>query len=264
MSIPIRYILGFLAAVFVVGGGVFLLMRQQAETPQPIACTMEAKLCPDGSAVGRTGPNCEFAACPSVPTTPTPPSPPTPTILPYGDVALRAGEEATFSDVSITFLRVANDSRCATGVTCIWAGTLKAEFRVMSHAVATTETIELGKSVTNSGVSILLKSADPYPKSGATIAPNEYRLTLHVLKEKVVSIPAPAPIPEPTQTQGSCYVGGCSGEICSDRTDIASTCIYREEYACYKKSTCERQSDGACGWRKTPELAACLANPSGI
>ena len=28
------------------------------------ACTMEAKLCPDGSAVGRTGPNCEFAACP--------------------------------------------------------------------------------------------------------------------------------------------------------------------------------------------------------
>ncbi len=28
------------------------------------ACTQEAKLCPDGSAVGRTGPNCEFALCP--------------------------------------------------------------------------------------------------------------------------------------------------------------------------------------------------------
>jgi len=28
------------------------------------ACTMEAKLCPDGSAVGRSGPNCEFAKCP--------------------------------------------------------------------------------------------------------------------------------------------------------------------------------------------------------
>lgn len=24
---------------------------------------MEAKICPDGSAVGRTGPNCEFASC---------------------------------------------------------------------------------------------------------------------------------------------------------------------------------------------------------
>ena len=31
---------------------------------QPVACTEEAKLCPDGSAVGRTGPNCEFAPCP--------------------------------------------------------------------------------------------------------------------------------------------------------------------------------------------------------
>lgn len=28
------------------------------------ACTMEAKICPDGTAVGREGPNCEFAACP--------------------------------------------------------------------------------------------------------------------------------------------------------------------------------------------------------
>jgi putative hemolysin len=28
------------------------------------ACTEEAKICPDGSAVGRVGPNCEFAPCP--------------------------------------------------------------------------------------------------------------------------------------------------------------------------------------------------------
>ncbi len=28
------------------------------------ACTEEAKICPDGSAVGRTGPDCEFAPCP--------------------------------------------------------------------------------------------------------------------------------------------------------------------------------------------------------
>lgn len=30
-----------------------------------VACTQEAKLCPDGSYVGRTGPLCEFTACPS-------------------------------------------------------------------------------------------------------------------------------------------------------------------------------------------------------
>ena len=33
---------------------------------EPKACTMDAKVCPNGSSVGRTGPNCEFAACPVV------------------------------------------------------------------------------------------------------------------------------------------------------------------------------------------------------
>ena len=50
---------------------IFLL---SACTPQSVlppnqnytACTLEAKICPDGLAVGRTGPNCEFAACPEV------------------------------------------------------------------------------------------------------------------------------------------------------------------------------------------------------
>jgi hypothetical protein len=32
--------------------------------PTQKACTLEAKVCPDGSSVGRTGPNCEFAPCP--------------------------------------------------------------------------------------------------------------------------------------------------------------------------------------------------------
>lgn len=31
---------------------------------RPVACTQEAKQCPDGSYVGRTGPDCAFAACP--------------------------------------------------------------------------------------------------------------------------------------------------------------------------------------------------------
>jgi hypothetical protein len=35
------------------------------------ACTMEAKICPDGTAVGRSGPNCDFAPCPIITTTPT-------------------------------------------------------------------------------------------------------------------------------------------------------------------------------------------------
>ncbi len=37
----------------------------QANPDKPVACTADAKLCPDGSAVGRVGPNCEFAPCPN-------------------------------------------------------------------------------------------------------------------------------------------------------------------------------------------------------
>jgi hypothetical protein len=32
----------------------------------PVACTMDAKMCPDGSYVGRSGPNCEFTPCPEL------------------------------------------------------------------------------------------------------------------------------------------------------------------------------------------------------
>ncbi len=57
----------------------------------------------------------------------------------------------------------------------------------------------------------------------------------------------------------TCYVGGCSGQICSDQPDVISTCEWRDEYACYQTATCERQPDGQCGWTSTPELDACLA-----
>src|SRR3989344_3880885 len=49
---------------FIVVATLILIWRAPA-APLPAACTMEAKICPDGSAVGRTGPNCEFAACPA-------------------------------------------------------------------------------------------------------------------------------------------------------------------------------------------------------
>lgn len=33
---------------------------------QPVACTLDAKMCPDGSYVGRIAPDCEFAPCPEM------------------------------------------------------------------------------------------------------------------------------------------------------------------------------------------------------
>ena len=39
---------------------------ERSQIDQPVSCTAKAKLCPDGSAVGRTGPKCGFATCPAV------------------------------------------------------------------------------------------------------------------------------------------------------------------------------------------------------
>lgn len=38
----------------------------QIQPPVKKACPMDAKMCPDGTSVGRTLPNCEFASCPEI------------------------------------------------------------------------------------------------------------------------------------------------------------------------------------------------------
>lgn len=53
-----------ISAVFLVVGAVFLYLQKDVFVDKQTFCTQEAKLCPDGSFVGRTGPNCEFSECP--------------------------------------------------------------------------------------------------------------------------------------------------------------------------------------------------------
>ena len=67
--------------------------------------------------------------------------------------------------------------------------------------------------------------------------------------------------------RNGCTVGGCSGQLCvsaGEAATIVSTCEYRAEYACYQNATCEKQSDGQCGWTQTPELQQCLAHPPAL
>lgn len=59
-----------------------------------------------------------------------------------------------------------------------------------------------------------------------------------------------------------CQAGGCSGQLCTDDPSMATTCEWREEYACYKTATCARGTDGKCGWVPTEELNNCLAAPA--
>jgi len=39
-------------------------IQEASDEEEAVFCTMDAKQCPDGSYVGRVGPNCEFAPCP--------------------------------------------------------------------------------------------------------------------------------------------------------------------------------------------------------
>jgi hypothetical protein len=53
--------------VFVAACGAWYFVVDHNNVPSgSVACTQEAKECPDGSYVGRIGSNCEFAACPNI------------------------------------------------------------------------------------------------------------------------------------------------------------------------------------------------------
>ena len=65
MNSKIKIIIAAVAAVFI---GIITWFLVIYKSQEPVSCTMEAKLCPDGSSVGRSGPNCEFTACPEIKT----------------------------------------------------------------------------------------------------------------------------------------------------------------------------------------------------
>jgi hypothetical protein len=52
----------FIIAILIILIAVIALSMSYANTP---ACTEDAKICPDGTTVGRVAPDCEFAPCPN-------------------------------------------------------------------------------------------------------------------------------------------------------------------------------------------------------
>lgn len=66
MKKNIKYITSFMFITVSLMFGFFAQANNDTdERERPVACTMEAKLCPDGvTSVGRVGPKCEFQVCP--------------------------------------------------------------------------------------------------------------------------------------------------------------------------------------------------------
>jgi hypothetical protein len=77
--------------------------------------------------------------------------------------------------------------------------------------------------------------------------------------------PAP-PVKSPSSggyTGAGCAVSGCGQQICGaagEVEDMVTSCEWKEEYACYAASRCEKQANGQCGWTETAELNQCITN----
>jgi peptidoglycan hydrolase-like protein with peptidoglycan-binding domain len=110
-------------------------------TDEPIVCTQEAKQCPDGSWVGRTGSNCEFASCPGSGSTPegTSGSPSTADnssgdttrtscITPWKGLEVKSGNRVSsqpeFTNGIFSWSTVVSQMMCNNGkwLTCGWEG----------------------------------------------------------------------------------------------------------------------------------------------
>jgi hypothetical protein len=100
--------------------------------------------------------------------------------LPVGETAAIVGE-----GLEIKFEEVTNDSRCAQGVTCIWAGEAKCRTALTLNKTITPLVLTVSGSSLSQAVFegyTLNFNLDPYPKAGQTIDINSYVLVMKITK----------------------------------------------------------------------------------
>jgi len=171
------FILIFIAIIVIVGAG-FFIFKSPVPVPNvgaivnnnPVACTQEAKQCPDGSYVGRTGPNCEFTLCPNTQT--------------KDETTAALNQKILIGGVFITPLKVLSDSRCPFDVQCIWAGEVSLSIKLEKGGITAETTINLGPlgtAVSFEGNTILLISVNPALNSKKPFPKEDYRFTFQVI-----------------------------------------------------------------------------------
>ena len=151
---------------------------------EPVACTMEARMCPDGSYVGRQGPKCEFAACPA----PVSATTSSTTVVVIGTttpvvtktLTVGIGEKAQVGAFGITPVQVLEDSRCPVNVQCIQAGTVRLRAQIVSTIEGTrTADFTLGTPISfdSNSITAKLSEVSPVTVAGNKIATSSYKFT---------------------------------------------------------------------------------------
>lgn len=96
------------------------------------------------------------------------------------DRALSVGQTETILGLMVT-LDTVSDSRCPTGVQCIWAGTVIASVTLAVDGETLTVDMTLNADpVEFEGYLISLTGASPYPKEGDPVDQKDHVLTFHV------------------------------------------------------------------------------------
>lgn len=90
-------------------------------------------------------------------------------------------------NIKITFLEVTSDSRCPSGIPCIWAGEVEVLVNIWKDGLDLGDSTLVGPAVnddravkTFDGYSVKLLKVDPYPTSAQMIGPSDYIITLIV------------------------------------------------------------------------------------
>ena len=91
--------------------------------------------------------------------------------------------------ITIKFQNIAEDSRCPTGVICVWEGNAKIILTVAQHDTSVNTTLQ-PKELTFTGeggiqYTVRLISVSPYPNINERIKLEEYRIKLVVFSNEV-------------------------------------------------------------------------------
>lgn len=143
---------------------------------------------------------------------------------------LMSWQEALIESESlrIKFLNVTEDSRCPTGVQCVWEGRATVAIGIDKGGQVQEIGLTLGAGNDNdaeegfNGYEVRLIALEPYPKAGSKIAPSEYIATFIVFIEderkklcQTDSDCASATCCHPEDVVNKRYAPDCSGAICT-------------------------------------------------
>ena len=96
-----------------------------------------------------------------------------------------ASHHVADTDLTVVFETVVEDSRCPTGVSCVWAGDAAVRIRIEAPATASV-TRELHtnagfeREMAHGGVRVRLVSLTPEPGPDGPPRPDDYRATLSI------------------------------------------------------------------------------------